>query len=292
MEKRSARLRWVGFVLPMFAIYALFFIYPVIRTAYYSFTDWNGLTSRFVGLYNFKRLFQDERVITALKNTFLYSGVITVVQNTVGLGLAVLANMKIKNIKLIRLLYFMPAVFSPLVLGYVWKYMLEPNFGVVNTFLDTIGLSMLEQDWLGNPSIGVWMIILYTVWQYAGYSMVIYLAGLQGVDASLIESASIDGANGWSKFKNITFPLIAPSFTLNIVLTLITSMKLFDQIFVLTYGGPGSSTNSMATLVYIAGFSGGQEWGYGTAMSVVLFVIIALFASIVVTKLRSREVEM
>ena len=106
VDKRRSQIKWLGFVLPMFAIYAVFFIYPVIRTTYYSFTDWNGLTSNFVGLHNFKRLFHDDRVITALKNTFLYAGVITVVQNTLGLGLAVLANMKIKNVKLIRLFYF------------------------------------------------------------------------------------------------------------------------------------------------------------------------------------------
>ncbi len=284
------RLKWFVFVIPSLTVYFIFFILPAGESVFYSLTDWNGLTSNFVGFENFIKLFQDERVMMAFKNTLLFASVITIVQNGLGLLLAVILNMKLTIAKQLRTIFFMPAVFAPLVVGYVWKYMLEPNFGVLNQLLGKIGLSSMKMDWLGDPKLALWMIIIFTVWQYTGYSMVIFFAGLQSIPCDLMEAADIDGATSIHKFIHVTFPLIAPAFTLNIILTTISTLKLFDPIYVMTGGGPGYFTNSVATLIYAVGFSGSQRWGYGAAMSVVLFIFISTVSGFMVKKLREREV--
>jgi multiple sugar transport system permease protein/raffinose/stachyose/melibiose transport system permease protein len=285
-------LKWLVFVIPSLLFYLFFFIVPSISATFYSLTDWDGITYSFIGLQNYRDMLDDDNIKTAFINTLIYALSITVLQNTLGLFLAVLLDRKMRMVNAMRTLFFMPAIFSSLVIGYVWGYMLEPNIGVVNHVLSVLHLDALKQDWLGNPHYGIAMIILVTVWQFCGYSMVIFLAGLQGIPKDMYESASLEGAGAADKFKHITFPLLAPSFTINILLTTIGCLKLFDQIYAMTKGGPGYSTQSVATMIYTVGFGSGGQWGYGTAISIVLFVFILVFSSIQVTLLRRREVDM
>jgi len=286
------RLKWFLFVVPALLIYLVFFIVPSASSAFYSLTDWDGISYRFVGMENYIKMFQDDKIALAFRNTLFYAVGITILQNVSGLAMALLLDRKGRGVSALRMFYFMPAVFSPLVLGYVWGFMLEPNIGAVNSLLGALHLPSLQLDWLGNPAYGKWMIVLITVWQFLGYTMVIYLAGLQGIPAELYEAGDIDGAGRLSRFRHVTFPLIAPSFTINILLTTIGCLKLFDQIFAMTRGGPGYATQSVATMIYTIGFGPGGKWGYGTAVSIVLFLFILILTVFQVTILRKREVEM
>lgn len=284
--------KWLLFVIPSLFIYLIFLFIPSVSAAFYSLTDWDGVTFSYIGFQNYIDMWSDANIKTAFRNTLVYAVSITVIQNTIGLFLALLLDRKMRLVSLMRTLFFMPAIFSALVIGYIWSFMLEPNIGVVNNVLSFLGLETWRQDWLGDPSYGIAMIILVTVWQFCGYSMVIFLAGLQGIPKELYESASLEGAGGASKFKHITLPLLAPSITINVLLTTIGCLKLFDQIYAMTKGGPGYSTQSVATMIYTVGFGSGGQWGYGTAISIVLFVFILVLSMVQVTLLRKREVDL
>lgn len=281
------------FVVPSLFFYLTFFILPSCSSIYYSFTNWNGLKSVFIGFDNYVEMFKDPIILSSLKNTFFYAVTITIVQNSLGLLLAVfMDNMKIKGVYVLRTIFFMPYIMSTLVLGYVWSFMLEPNLGVINNVLTSMHLDFLILDWLGNPDVARCMIVVFTVWQCYGYNMVIFLAGLNTIPQELHEAGDIDGASGFTRFRFITFPLLAPSFTINIMLTTMGCLKLFDQIYALTGGGPGYTTDSIATTIYNLGFRNDSRWGYGAAMSIVLFVLVLIISTILVRFLKKREVEM
>jgi ABC-type sugar transport system permease subunit len=288
-NSRVVSLQWFSLVLPALLAYTVFFALPASGSFYFSLTNWNGLTSRFIGLDNFARLFREQRIRISFANTLYYAVLITCLQNALGLLAALALDRKRRTVAGLRMLFFMPAVFSALVLSYVWGYLLEPNIGVINAFLRAAGLGGLARDWLGNPAWGRRMIVVVTVWQFAGYTMAIYLAGLQTIPAELFEAADIDGARALRRFRHVTFPLLAPSFTVNVVLTTIGCLKLFDQVYAMTRGGPGYTTHSVATMIFQLGFGPSSQWGYGTAMSLVLFLFILVLTSIQVSLLRRRE---
>jgi len=192
---------------------------------------------------------------------------------------------------LFRSIFYFPVLMSGIVMGFIWVILLNYNFGVINQMLDLIGLSDWKVDWLGDPNFAMISIILSTVWKSSGYYMVIYLAGLQGIPQDMHEAASIDGANGWQRFRNITFPLLAGAMTVCIILSMIGSLKMFDQIAVMTDGGPGFETETLTYIIYKVAF-GELRQGFGTALGIVLFVIILIISIIQIKLLRSREVEM
>jgi raffinose/stachyose/melibiose transport system permease protein len=295
MQKRKHKIfneaQWLTFILPVLLVYTLIMLVPFLRTIYYSFTDWDGITSRFIGLDNFKNLIFDNTIKTSFFNTAFYSITITILQNMLGLILAIFMVKKLFGQNILRTLFFMPNIFSALLLGYVWSFILDPNVGIVNNLLSLMHLGAFQQDWLGNPFWGRIMICMLTIWQCTGYSMVIYISGLQAIPADLYEAAEIDGAKPLARFRFVTFPLVAPAFTINIILSLIGTFKIFDPIYALTNGGPGYSTDSVASMIYKLAFTTKNEWGYGTAMSVTLFVFILIITSIIVPLLRKREVE-
>lgn len=176
-------------------------------------------------------------------------------------------------------------------MGFVWTIILNYNFGVVTQLLDKLHLSFLKIDWLGNPDYALIAIIFATVWKGAGYYMIIYLAGLQGIPPELSEAASIDGANRWQQFRHITFPLLAGAFTVCMMLSMIASLKIFDQIAVMTDGGPGFATETLTYIIYKVGF-GELRQGFGTALSLILFILILIVSLIQIKLLRSREVQL
>lgn len=290
--KQLMQLKWFMFIVPSLILYLVFFIIPASSSLFYSFTDWDGGSYKFIGIQNYVDMFSDKRILTSFGNTVMYSAFITVFQNLLALAIAMFMVQKLIGVKYLRLMFFMPIIFSSLVVGYIWGFILEPNSGVLNNLLSMLNLEFLQANWLGDPSYGRWMVILVTIWQSMGYSMVIYIAGLNTVPSEMYEAADIDGANGFQKFKCITFPLIAPSFTINLMLSTIGCLKIFDQIFALTGGGPGYTTQSVATMIYQLGFGAdGGKWGYGSAMSIVLFGVIIILTGIQVSVLRKREVD-
>jgi raffinose/stachyose/melibiose transport system permease protein len=280
------------FAAPALLIYALIVIYPSLGGAYYAFTDWSGIGAhKWVGLENFKTLFTDDQSFGSLVNTIKLTVFIVIVQNAVGLALALGVHTMIKSKYVLRTIFFAPAVLAPVVIAFLWKYMFNPQPDAgLNAMLGFFGLDFLQQNWLGDPSVALWAVGLTVVWQYAGYSMVIFLAALQGIPKDLEEAAALDGAGRWQRFRHIVLPLIAPAMTINLTLSTIGGLKLFDQVFAITGGGPGYSTETLSTLIYKQAFVFGQ-YGYSTAVALVLALLVSGLALIQMRYLQSREVK-
>jgi multiple sugar transport system permease protein/raffinose/stachyose/melibiose transport system permease protein len=283
----------VWFILPAFVFYTAFVIVPTFSSSYYSLTSWDGISSeiRFIGLENFREIWESSRVHNALYNTLFLAVVLVLLENIVALGLAVLVDQVRWLRNLFRSIFYLPVLMSGVVMGFIWVILLSYNFGVVNQLLDLLGLSHWKRDWLGDPDFAMLSIIVATVWKSAGYYMVIYLAGLQGISQELLEAASIDGAGRWQRFRHVTFPLLAGAMTVCIILSMINALKIFDQIAVMTDGGPGFETETLTYIIYKVAF-GELRQGFGTALGIVLFLIILIISIIQIKVLRRREVEM
>ncbi|MGW9114091.1 carbohydrate ABC transporter permease [Microbacterium sp. NPDC055683] len=268
------------FVAPAVAVYAFIVVVPSLRGAFFSTTDWNGLGSgwQWVGLENFASVFTDRAAQAALGNTVLLAVLCTVIQNAVGLALAVGLNSLVKSRFVLRVVFFAPVVLTPLVAGYVWSYLLSPN-GTANDLLRSAGLGALAQNWLGDPDYALFAVVAAIVWQFAGYSMVIFLAGLQAVPEEILEAATIDGAGPWRRFWSVTFPLLNGAVVINVMLSLIGGLKQFDQVVAMTGGGPGTATETISTLIYKNAFLLG-EYPFSVALAVVMTVFIAVLSAI------------
>jgi ABC-type sugar transport system permease subunit len=294
--RKKSRLRQFSvpflFLLPALVIFTAFVIYPIVGSLYYSLTDWDGLapSPHFVGLANFQQLLSDPTVFINVKNTLIFAAGVMVVQNGVALLLALILDGFLRRLTFLRVLFLIPAMFSALAIGYTWSYIYSPTFGFLDTFLSKIGLTGLQQDWLGNPHLTLASLIFTNSWEFMGLSMVIFLAGLQAVPTELYEAASIDGTSGWQRFRHITFPLIAPAVTINVVLTMIGSMKTFDLIFVMTNGGPGNASQTLALRIYNEAFNL-NHFGYATAVGIVMSLFILGLSVLNLRLLRKREVE-
>ena len=294
--RRKSRLRQLRvqglFLLPALIIFTAFVIYPILGSLYYSLTNWDGLDPNlhFVGLANFQQLLSDSSVFTDLRNTLIFAGGVMILQNGIALLLAIILDGFLRRLPFLRVLFLIPAMLSPLAIGYIWSYIYNPLFGFLNAFLSKIGLAGWQQDWLGNTHLTLSSLIVTNSWEWMGFSMVIFLAGLQAVPTELYEAANIDGTSGWQRFRHITFPLIAPSVTINVVLTLIGSMKVFDLIFVMTNGGPGDASESLALRIYKEAFTL-NHFGYATAVGIVMSLLILGLSVVNLRLLRKREVE-
>ncbi len=279
------------FAAPALAIYGLIVLYPSVAGAVYAFTDWKGIgAAHWVGLENFKTLFTDDQSFGALLNTLELTVVVVIVQNCIGLVLALGVHTSIRSRNVLRTVFFAPAVLSPIVLAFLWKYMFNPAPDAgLNAMLGFFGLDFLQQNWLGDPSVALWAIAITVIWQFTGYSMVIFLAALQGIPQELEEAAALDGAGRFQRFRHVIFPLIAPAVTINLTLSTIGGLKIFDQVFAITNGGPGYSTETLSTLIYKQAFVFG-EFGYSTAVALVLALLVAGLALLQLRYLQSREV--
>lgn len=286
----SERLYSPLFALPAFFIFFVFFMVPVILGFGYSFTNWNQYLTEieYIGLENFKQIFTDKISTLALKNTLLFASITTIGKNIIGLGLALILNTKLKGKTIWRAIYFSPAILSTIIVGLVFSAVLHPT-GLLNDALRFLRLDFLARSWLTDKNIVMYTVSAVEIWMYAGFHMAIYLAGLQSIPNELIEAAKIDGISGAQQFRYITFPLIIPSFNINLIMSLIGGFKVFDIVYVLTNGGPGFSSQVVSTMVYRA--FGEGRWGYGTALNLILFAIISIIALTVLNFLRKKEVE-
>ncbi|WP_199433448.1 carbohydrate ABC transporter permease [Qaidamihabitans albus] len=266
------------FVVPAALFYAFIVLWPSLQGARYAFTNWDGLSraSEFVGVDQFVRLFDDPAATGAIWHTLLIAAGVTIIQNLIGLLLALGVHTRIKSRNVLRVLLFAPAIITPVATGYLWQYLLAPD-GAVNGLLELVGLGAWRQNWLGDPAIALWCIVGVVVWQFAGYSMVIFLAGLQGVPEAVLEASTIDGAGRFRRFWHIIRPELAPAITINLMLSIIGGLKLFDQVWVMTQGGPGNATDTMSTLIYKNAFQF-NDFGYGVAMALVLTLFVAVLS--------------
>ncbi|NIK68038.1 sugar ABC transporter permease [Paenibacillus sp. BK720] len=283
----------IWFILPAFILYSLFVMLPTLSSIYLSFTSWDGISEnvRYIGIDNFKEIWESPRVHNALKNTIIVAISLVVLENVVALLLAILVDQVRWLRHFFRSIFYFPVLMSGIIMGFIWMIILNYNFGVVNQVLDMIGLGSIKADWLGDPDFALLSIILSTVWKSSGYYMIIYLAGLQGVPQELLEAASIDGAGKWKQFRHVTFPLLAGATTVCVMLSMINSLKLFDQIAVMTNGGPGFATETLTYIIYKVAFGEGRQ-GFGTALAIVLFILILIVSLIQIRVLRKREVQM
>ncbi|RKQ32547.1 sugar ABC transporter permease [Oceanobacillus halophilus] len=275
-------------VVPALVLFFTFHTYPAIQGIFYSFTDYKGYgVWDFVGLKNYLNVFQDGRALSAYGFTFQFAIVSTVLVNIISLLIAIGLNANIKFRKTLRATYFLPYILSVLIVGYIFKFMfthLLPQIG------DALGIGFLSSNILGNPDLAWIGIVIVAVWQSTAFNTLLYLAGLSTIDQQVYEAADIDGAGSWAKFWKITFPLVAPFFTINMVVAMKNFLMAFDQIVALTGGGPGQVTESISLLIYRGGFQGG-EFAYQSANAVIYFIVIVAISIIQLRVLERREVK-
>lgn len=291
-KKRGQNLSLLFFVLPALVVYVLFKLYPAFSGVYYAMTDWNGVskTVSFIGLDNFVRVFGDEYFWQSILFTLKYVAVMVVVANVVALLLAVAIETRPSARGLFRTVFYMPNMISMVIGGYMWMFIFTK---VLYYFVDNFnGFSFLDHMWIGDPHYSFIAIIIVAAWGAVGYLMIIYMAALQGVPESMKEAAVLDGANAWQRFWKVEFPMIRHAVTICVFWTLNSAFQVFDVIFTLTRGGPGRATQSVAMNIYEEAFRGNIQYGYATAKSTVLFILVLAITAIQLSLMRRREEEL
>lgn len=271
-EKRNTLVAY-SFLLPNFLGFAIFTLGPILFALILAFLNWDGNNSiTWAGLDNFIRLSTDNFFKKSLINTIVYSIGTVPLTLICSLGLAIVLNQKVKGRNFFRTVSFFPYVASLVAVAVVWNMIFNPTFGPVNMILMKLGVENPPR-WAADKDFAMITVILFSVWKNMGYYMVIYLAGLQGISGELYEAAGLDGANGWQKFKNITWPMLSPTtFFVTIMLT-ISCFKVYDQIYMITQGGPGDATLVLVYHIYNTAFI---SWnlGYASAISIILFILV------------------
>lgn len=289
---RSARARreaLVGylFILPMAVLFLVFSVYPFARTIELSFTNWNGLSIDFdsVGFDNYLAVFRDGVWWGSIGNGLILAVAAIVIMQGLGLALAVAVDRKIAGQGIYRTLFYLPPILSGIVVAIIWKWLYEPNNGVINATLEAIGLGELQHSWLGDPGTALGAVAVVSIWQGVGYPFLLYLAGLQSIPDEMYEAAHMDGASSLRVFWSITLPLLKPVAAIVTVLTFLGAMQTFNLVIAMTKGGPGYATEVPILHIFREAFGPDPDFGYASALSIVfglmLFAVsmIALFLS-------------
>lgn len=271
------------YMLPAMTLLTAFVFLPIVLNFIYALFRWSSFSTQwdFVGLANFARLLSDETVWVAFKNNLWYAVISLVFQ--VGGSMLIAALLEEKWMRrsqpFFRTVYFLPSMISLTVVGILWQTIYSPVFGIVNPLLEKLGLGMLATDWLGNTRTAVFSVIAVSQWQYFGYTMVLFLVAMQGVSADLYESAIIDGANSFQRFIHITIPNIREIILVNCMITIIGAFQVFDEIYIMTGGGPGRSSEVLGTYLFRTGFRN-DEMGYASAIATMVFFVTFVFSVI------------
>ena len=276
MHTKNRKIIYFLMLCPALIGFLILFIVPTAMNLFYSFTNWSVYKQEFhfVGFKNYLDLWKDPKMLLAIRNSIKYAVLITLIQNTLAILFAVTLNRKSKLANFTKSVFFLPAVLSILVVGYLFQYiMTSADYGVLNYLLGKVGISPV--NWLGNAKIALYSVLATQVWQWTGWSMVIYIANIKSIDTSLFEAAVIDGANEKQKFVKIIVPLLYPAASFNILMSLIGGLKVFDAVFAMTKGGPGSASETIMTTLIREGFNKGRN-AYACAFAVVFFVLVFL----------------
>lgn len=271
------------YMLPALTLLTAFVFLPIVLNFIYALFRWSSFSTQwdFVGLANFARLLSDETVWVAFKNNLWYAVISLVFQ--VGGSMLIAALLEEKWMRrsqpFFRTVYFLPSMISLTVVGILWQTIYSPVFGIVNPLLEKLGLGMLATDWLGNTRTAVFAVIAVSQWQYFGYTMVLFLVAMQGVPADLYESAIIDGANSFQRFIHITIPNIREIILVNCIITIIGAFQVFDEIYIMTGGGPGRSSEVLGSYLFRTGFRN-DEMGYASAIATMVFFVTFVFSVI------------
>lgn len=280
------------FFIPGLVLYSIFFLYPTISALFYSFTDWDGLSEnfQFVGLNNYERAFTGDSIFRkTIGNNLKFMLMVVVFQTLAALVFALIVMKNTKTNILLRALYFFPTILSSVSVAFIWSFIYDPSLGILNQLLEIAGLDFLTQNWLGNADIAIYSLAITQIWFHAGQMLIIFVAGLQAIPKDLYEVAEIEGASKWQTFRNVTWPLLAPSATIVIAYTTIQSFKAFDLVFAMTGGGPNNSTEIIATYIFDVAFRS-YQFGYASAISCIFMVIIAIITYLQFKALRSDRV--
>lgn len=275
-QKRAAWLTGYGFLLPDLIGLLVFVIGPIGYALYISLHDWNALSPmRWTGLNNYEKLIYDAQFWRSLRITAIYTAVYVPLLYVISLGLALLVNQRLPYIRFFRTLFFVPVALSLVVSSLMWKFIFDERAGLLNYLIGLVGIE--PQAWLGSVDLALPAIIVVSLWIQMGYFMVIFIAGLQDVPSIYYDAAKIDGASGWQAFWHITRPLLNPTSLFVIVISLIGSFQIFDQIWIMTKGGPAGATQVTVVYIYQQAFQF-LNLGYGSAMAFALFLIILVFS--------------
>ncbi len=291
MRKKRDRAWYAFFVFPLVFIFTTVVVIPFIIGIGYSFVSWDGMPLNdkvFVGFDNYSKLFSDARFIASSGHTLLFTIIAVALINILGLSFALMVTGKLRVKNAARTMLFMPYLIGGLILGYIWKFIFTDVFKAIG---EATGWSGIFFSWLLDPNYSLLAMVVVTTWQMAGYIMIIYITGIQAMPEEVVEAAKVDGAGFWQSLFFVKFPLIMPSFTICLFLTLSNCFKIFDVNLSLTGGGPNNATEMMAMNIYNEIFSV-NNYGYGQAKAIVFFIAVAVITLIQVTITKRREVEM
>jgi multiple sugar transport system permease protein/raffinose/stachyose/melibiose transport system permease protein len=272
------------YVVPALVLFVVFVLYPIIFIFQASLLEWNGFAQgKYVGFANYVKLFTDDRPFAlALRNSFYWIFLTIFPQMFIGFFLALLLNGQVWGRNVYRAIFYMPAIISPVVIGIVWRRIYNPFGGFLSGLADVTGLSFLSQPYLADTGIAIFSVIAVNVWQWTGWSMLLYLAGLQGIDQDMLDAAAVDGVNPWQRVRHIFWPLLRHVHTTLILLGVIGALQTFALVYVMTEGGPNNATQMLPTYIFQTAFEQAQM-GYASAVSVIL-LLVALALSIILVR--------
>ncbi len=290
--QKARKERWgyaYAFIAPIIILFGLFRVYPSIETLIFSFFDVNIISKTYtpVGFENFGKLIEDSSFMLAVRNTFVYAFFIVLVSTAIGMVLASIFNSKMKGAGVFKAVYFAPFITSTVAAAVVWGYLYDPKFGLFNMIFRL--LSLPPRGWIASSKDALMSIIIFSIWKTVGYNMVLFIAGLQNIPKDFYEAATIDGAGPVTKFLRITVPLLAPTTIFVLMYNTILSLKVFDQVFVLTAGGPADASTVVVLQIYKQAFEN-YRFGYAASMAFILFIFIILLTIIQFAASRKWEV--
>lgn len=288
MKKQSGWTSYL-FLLPSLGLYILSVVYPTIRSVYLSFFDWNGILPKtYIGVKNYVSLLTNDKIFwIALKNNVLWIILTVCFTVTVSLILALALNREFRGRTFYRAIFYVPYMFSWIVVGIIWKWMYNPNMGFINEFLRLIGLENLTRNWLAEKNIAIYCIYVAALWQGVGQPMVYFISGLSAIPEDILEAARIDGAGKFSMFFNITLPMLKETFVVVLATLIIASMKVYDIVYTMTGGGPANATQTLASYMYSQTFKY-NKLGKGSAIASIMLVIM-LFVIVPYVIFTSRD---
>lgn len=279
-QKRTTRLAPYLWILPAILVYGIFKLVPLVSGVYMALLRWDGIEEpRFIGLRNFEKILNDKLTLLVLGNNVEYAVLTVIGKIALSLFLAIMLNQALRGRTFYRTSLFMPVVMSFVVIGILWRWLFNTEFGLLNNLFESVGLGFLAQDWLGDTDIALKSLTLVDIWKWYGFHMVIFLAGLQAIPGELYEAAKIDGASVWQQFRHVTLPMLQPVMIVNVTISLMGAFNVFDIPYVMTEGGPANSTNVMALHIYLRGFKF-YRFGFSAALSYVLLTIVTLVAAL------------
>ena len=290
-RKVKKQVETIVFSMPALILVCMMMYIPFVMSGYYSLTEWNGISkeAKFIGLQNFKTIFlESSDFVQSIWFTMKYTLVFVIASNVLAIALAVVLTKKFRFANFFRGVFFIPYIMSMTIVGFIWKFIFTSGF---EKLYEITGMGVWNLSWLGDTTLVFYSVAFVGVWQSLGFYIVLYIAGLQAIPQDVLEAAIVDGANGRQKFFKVTLPLLGPSFTTCIFMSLTNGLKVFDIILALTKGGPGTATNSVTMQIYKEAFTN-NHYGTGSAQSIVYFLFVLIVTQLVLKAFSKKEVDL